>query len=212
MPDTFVNPNLVFVRPIHGVDIIVAWLHNGKNRSACIHFSPLRTECSFYRIYQTKTATGMQYLLKLTSHRSTQSPCTNNSNGITLSFRCFVSRSEPIRICRDPLSLFQIESQSSMKLTIATEYQLDHRSLRCAKYILINPFATSIDTYTRIIGYTCVYAAVKYRHTYVRVLLSINHRALVNLEHKFPGNRFLIKCSKRHNSVFLMAHTVTFFL
>lgn len=143
MPDTFVNPNLVFVRPIHGVDIIVAWLHNGKNRSACIHFSPLQAECSFYRIYQTKTATGMQYLLKLTSHRSTQSPCTNNSNGITLSFRCFVSRSEPIRICRDPLSLFQIESQSSMKLTIATEYQLDHRSLPCAKYILINPFATS---------------------------------------------------------------------
>lgn len=57
MPDTFLNPNLVFVRPIHGVDIIVAWLHNGKNRSACIHFSPFEARAvsisyTYIRIYK----------------------------------------------------------------------------------------------------------------------------------------------------------------
>lgn len=59
MPDTFLNPNLVFVRPIHGVDIIVAWLHNGKNRSACIHFSPFEARAvsisyTYIRIYERR--------------------------------------------------------------------------------------------------------------------------------------------------------------
>lgn len=62
MPDTFLNPNLVFVRPIHGVDIIVAWLHNGKNRSACIHFSPFEARAvsiSYTYIHmKTKIAVG----------------------------------------------------------------------------------------------------------------------------------------------------------